>query len=1158
MAGWLSAAMAAPGVAATEPLSPQQQQAKFHLPPGFEIQLVVADPDIGQPMNLNFDARGRLWITHSVEYPYPVKGASGDVQLPRRFPGVGNHAPRDRITVVSDIGASGKPGSIVHFGDGLNIPIGHTPLNDGSSALVYSIPSIHHLKDTTGDGAADKRTPLYSKFGNIDTHGMISSLTRWIDGWVYGCHGFSNTSEVKDAAGNVVKMNSGNTYRFRSDGSRFEQFTWGQVNPFGMTFDAWGNLYNSDCHSSPVYMLLRGGYYPSFGKPHDGLAFAPTMINHSHGSTGICGPAYYAASHFPPDYRNNLFICNPVNCTVHRDKLKQHGSTFLIDTQPDFITCDDGWFRPVDAITGPDGALYIADFYNCIIGHYEVPLNHPRRDRTHGRVWRVVYTGAKQTAGNSFKPATLKPMPDLTRQTPVQTAAMLGDTNLSVRTLATNWLVDSVEASNAKKQEVIQAVRAAMHRSPESRLHCIWVLERLGAIAAEDVTGLSHDASPLVRTHLIRILAERNTWSEASFKTARDALTDPSPMVRRVAADALGRHAAVENVQPLHRLIQHTPPADTHLLHTARMALRNQLRDASTLTQILQQKPDAKLLARLAELALSVKTPAAARLVLLQLEQKNATPGKDAIAYAVENLDKEGLARLTAVVRARFSGLQQQFNYLQAIGDGLQRRGESSGAIKQWAAALAQKLLDEPAAATAWSQDGSQWVTQQRKSADGSTDTFWSSLPRGEHGRGVLKSGDFTVPETLSFYTAGHNGAPGPEKARNFIRLRESSTGRLLAEAKPPRNDVAQQVTWSLKKHQGSTAYIELVDNFSAPGYAWLAAGRFSVHQLNGDAFQPFSAACALIVRYRLSEFEPRLKTLIASATVAAPLRREAASAIISLHPDARLSTLLSALQSPLPAALKGQILQTLAAPNTPDGNINKLLGDVFSHGSRAAQQQYAATLTTGKTGAIALIDLAEAGKAPPQLLTLATTKTQLLTAAPEEMHRIKKLTAALPARNLELLKLIDARTTAFLNTTSDSTAKQRGAAVFTKNCAVCHQVGGKGEKTGPQLDGVGARGASRLLEDILNPNRNVDPAFRAAIIETTDGQIHTGLVRRQEGATLVFAGSDGKEITLPKASIETQTLTTRSIMPANFSQTIKPKDLYDLLAYLLTLKQQQ
>src|SRR5262249_16560285 len=156
-------------------------------------------------------------------------------------------------------------------------------------ALVYSIPRIFRLRDTTGNGVADQREPLYGTYEFRDTHGMTSAFTPGFDGWIYACHGFSNRSTIRGKAGPAITMHSGNTFRRRSAGSRLEQWTWGQVNPFGLCLDPWGNLYSADCHSEPIYQLLRGGYYPSFGKPHDGLGFAPVMITGYRGSTAISG-----------------------------------------------------------------------------------------------------------------------------------------------------------------------------------------------------------------------------------------------------------------------------------------------------------------------------------------------------------------------------------------------------------------------------------------------------------------------------------------------------------------------------------------------------------------------------------------------------------------------------------------------------------------------------------------------------------------------------------------------------------------------------------------------------------------------------------------------------------------------------------------------------
>ncbi|OYW21257.1 MAG: dehydrogenase, partial [Planctomycetales bacterium 12-60-4] len=310
------------------------------------------------------DAAGRLWFTQSIEYPWPVaEGQTG----------------RDTIRVMSDTDNDGVPDKVDVFANGLNIPIGITPVYGG--VLGYSIPTLYFFPDADGDGVADGRTEFYHSFGFRDTHGMCSSLNWWIDGWVYGCHGFANESEVVGTDGKPIKLQSGNTYRLKPDGSHIEYVTHGQVNPFGMCFDPLGNQYTSDCHTKPAYLVLRGAYYPSFGKPHDGLGYGPELLQHLHGSTGIAGIVYYAADHFPAEFRDNLIIGNPVTGRINRDTLEIHGSTYKAIEQPDFLTCDDPWFRPVDIQLAPDGSLYVADFYNRIIGHYEVPLTHPGRDR---------------------------------------------------------------------------------------------------------------------------------------------------------------------------------------------------------------------------------------------------------------------------------------------------------------------------------------------------------------------------------------------------------------------------------------------------------------------------------------------------------------------------------------------------------------------------------------------------------------------------------------------------------------------------------------------------------------------------------------------------------------------------------------------------------
>ena len=163
--------------------------------------------------------------------------------------------------MLSDFDATGKAGKVRTFADDLNIPIGVLPLPDGKGVLVSSVGEIRKYKITDGaDGpTADGYEVLYKGFGSRDTHGMYNSFTLMPDGWVYACHGFNNDSTVKGKDGHEVKMQSGNTFRFRPDGSRIEVWTRGQVNPFGMAVDPWFNLYTADCHSKPITQLIPGG-----------------------------------------------------------------------------------------------------------------------------------------------------------------------------------------------------------------------------------------------------------------------------------------------------------------------------------------------------------------------------------------------------------------------------------------------------------------------------------------------------------------------------------------------------------------------------------------------------------------------------------------------------------------------------------------------------------------------------------------------------------------------------------------------------------------------------------------------------------------------------------------------------------------------------------
>ena len=983
-------------VAETGPRTPEEERSGFHLPEGFVMELVASEPEINKPMNLAFDDRGRLWVTSTVEYPYPVQGGK---------------PARDRVVVLGDFADDGKARSSVTFADGLNIPIGVLPLGKGDSALVHDIPNIRRFVDTDGDGKADKSEIAYEKYGFKDTHGMTNAFSWGFDGWIYACHGFSNESKVEGSDKKPIVMQSGNVYRMRPDGSHAEYYSHGQVNPFGLAFDPLGNLYSCDCHSRPIYQLLRGAYYPSFLKPDDGLGFGPTMIDHGHGSTGIGGIAYYAADHFPEAYRDTIFIGNVVTSRINHDKLAWHGSSPKAVEQPDFVVSDDPWFRPVDIELGPDGALYVADFYNRIIGHYEVPLDHPGRDRERGRIWRIVYKGKDGTA-----PAPKAPRADESAATVAELVEDLGHPNLAVRTVATNQLV-------SRGPGVADEVRriAEGGRSDWSRVHALWVLHRLGLLDDAVLSEAAAGPEPL-RVHAMRILADRPTPEGTDRMPGRNlalaGLKDPSALVRRAAAEALGLHPTPRIVRALLDLVRSVDPADGHLRHVARVALRDQfLPPEPGVASAWEKLPELNLSPEdekiLADVALGVPSADSARFLL---------------GYSPRR--PEPLANRVRFVRhvARFGGAESEAGLVRFAGG--------------------EKLpLPERVA-------------------------LLKSIQQGTQERGA---------------------ALGPDARALAAGLAKT----LLASAKGDEVQAGIDLAGSMKLEGVKDTLASVVDGREAP----------------------------------------------------APRRNSAMAALVAIDPTGSVVPLGRILRDAgEPVEVREQAGNLLNGTGKPEAR--SLLVEALATAPARLQAAIATGLAQTRPGAEALLGAVALGKASARPLQERGVAVRLeASGVPDVKARLETLLKDLPPADKRIQDLIEKRRAGFLAAAGD---RSRGAAVFEKNCAACHQLEGKGAKVGPQLDGVGLRGLDRLLEDVLDSNRNVDQAFRVTTLALKDGRVVSGLVLRQDGEVLVLADAQGKEVRVDAPAVDDRKLSQLSPMPANLVDQVEEADFYHLLAYLL------
>ncbi len=1150
---------AGPPVAETDPLPPAEQIKKFHLPPGFEIQLVASEPDIQKPMNLAFDARGRLWVSHSIEYPWAV---------PEGMPA------RDGITILDGIGADGRATKITKFAEDLNIPIGVLPMPNGKDVIAWSIPNLWKLTDSDGDGKVDQREVLYGPFDYVDTHGNQNALRLGPDGWVYACHGFRNASKVKlKGQGPVVlEMQSGNTYRFRPDGSAIEQISWGQVNPFGMCFDARGDMFTADCHSKPLTMILRGSYHDSFGKPHDGLGFAPIMTSNDHGSTGIGGVAAYESDHFPPEYRGNLFVCNVVTNRVHRDVIEWRGSSPWIQKPEDFLVCDDWWHHPVDIQMGPDGALYIADFYNSIIGHYEVDLKHPRRDRHRGRIWRVVYTGTdkKQAAPT---PPNLRDKAELFNT--------LAHDNLVVRNLARQEILQRIE--DTPKAERPQGVTVALAAATEQQAanHAaqeLWMHEARGIFGEYDFyeKSFSNHRSPMVRIHFIRMLAERRTWSKSVTTVVRAALNDEDPFVRRAAVEALGRHPDAANVQPLAVMLITTDRDDVQLIHATKIALRNQLRSPA----ILDQLPTVKLargeLEKVAEIARAVPNEAAAWFTFDYLRQHDvpAEIAEASLTHVARHVSPQRLDDVADYVQKRYpQDTYRQAVLFQSIFAGLTQRGQKldgTTRVGQWGTKLAATLLDpKHTAAPPWENvlvpgaapSANPWGVKPRGSTDGEEDApFFDSIANGETLTGVLRSAPFVLPEKFTFWMCGHNGLPGTNPPPvNHARLVLVETGEVIRKQTPPRNDVAREYTWDTKQWVGQRAVFEAVDADTGTAYAWLAVGRFTpggvAEPVSGGVFTDSTAVLAVQIadQLELTALSQPVLERLKNRHADLPVRIAAATSSLKLARTDAMQSLMMIVQDPEePAAIRTVAAQRLGAINNQ--MTRTALATALATAPGGLQQPLALALAGSPQGADMLFTMIATGKASARLLQDQPVLERLRRVdIMDRDKRIEELTQGLPAADDRLKQLIGKVSAGF---TATDNAPVAGLAVFKKSCVACHRIQNEGGKVGPQLDGVGIRGIERILEDVLDPNRNVDGAFRATVIVTKDGVTVQGLKLREEGGAVIIGDNQGKEVRVAMTDIDEQRQTNLSPMPSNFAEQLKEDDLRALLAYLLQQRQ--
>lgn len=1131
-------------VRTTEARTPAEEQAGFSLPPGFEIQLFASEPDIGKPLNMAFDLKGRMWLTQSYEYP---------------FPDTSGH-PKDKITILEDTDQDGKADKFITFADSLNIPIGITTVPDG--AIAYSIPSITHFIDKDGDDKVDERKVLYSGFRYEDTHGMINNLERHWDGWIHADHGFSNISRVAGTDGDTIVMNSGNTFRFREDGSRVEFTTTGRVNPYGYGFDELGYTYSADCHSSPIYQLVRGADYPHFGKKPTGIGFGPALMSHDYGSTALAGLAYYLGDQYPEAYQNSFYLGDVVKCRVYRSTMTMQGTTPVVKWEPDFVVSDDPWFRPVDVKLGPDGAIYIADFYNRIIGHYEVPLDHPGRDRQRGRIWRITYKG--QSA----------PKTDWSKASLSELIAGLDNPNLPLRIAIANQIVDqfSPEAETPLKQ-LIAENKATAHQYVQG----LWILFRLNKLSDDILTTALKSQDVHVQVHALRIMFELSPLNQGLVNQALEMLNSDNPHLQRQAVMVLSQNPNGNQVEPLLNLNKKVPDADSHLKYSIKQSLRDHFRQQAILRESLSKQwtdDDAKVIA---SVMVGVDEVDAAKF-LLQFIGKNKVEQADLENYAKHTArflpDNEQNALIALLQHPGSNTQNQQYQYFKSVEEGLAQAGKKLGIQGQaWAGNLAKSFLELAISQNdQWqimpnphmAYQRTPWRIVHQKSINADLDMEWLSSGAMDNNGGevsVMISPAFEVPAALSFYLSGIKNEPEDPAAlsppANKIELVVSETGQTIKEEWITLPQEERQVQWDVSAYQGKRAFLRITDGSNLWG-EFIAIGKIEPEVVAFPKNSPDELADKLIFSgqvaqtYKLNELAPMLNTLLLDDFADIYARNAAAAALLGMNVQKYLPAVANILKDTSASmVLKDQL--AITASKLDDVSAATLLTHHLADLSYPRQKEVVLALSNNKTGLNELMKATEKGFVPPRILLEKQVSAQILPKLDKgQKAAFEKATANIKPPSASIDQLISERLTAFRLSPGQIA---QGSAIFTQNCAICHQMNGQGANIGPQLDGIGNWGNRALAEKILDPNRNISKAFRTYTILLKDGKALSGLFRREEGQLLVFADLTGKEFTVDKEKVAEQKPSPFTLMPDNFSNVLSEADFSDLLAFLLNEK---
>ncbi|MFN0077827.1 MAG: PVC-type heme-binding CxxCH protein [Prosthecobacter sp.] len=517
-------------------LSPAAELAAFKIDPRFEVSLFASEEDFPdlfvKPIAIRFDTKGRLWVSTSTTYPQIMPG----------------EAPQDRILILEDTNGDHRADKCSVWADKLAIPLSFEFGNGG--VFVSDQPHLTFLKDTDGDGKADHREKLLTGFGTEDSHHALHDFVWSPEGDLIFRESIFHHSQVETPYG-PVRARESSFFRYTPATGKLLAFgSYMSTNPWGITFDDWGfHVGSHPVFASAVHAL--NAPYPDIHVPAG---------NYFPAYSGTCGQEFLTSSHWPKELRDKKHFMRvrykPTN-EVELHEWVEHDTHFEEKKVGIVFQSTNLSFIPVDIQQGPDGAMYIADWYNPVKGHAQYSLRDTRRDKKSGRIWRITAKDQKLEEPPKIAGASIPELLDL-----------LKSENYRTRYRA------KVELREREAMEVLPAITDVSNPSAHLLAELFWTaspfLAAQPAFPWQALINLSENPSPLARVAAARALRFARL-SESRSMLHKKSCNDPSGLVRLEAAIAASYIGTPEALEAALDLLKH--PMDSYLNYALRTSL---------------------------------------------------------------------------------------------------------------------------------------------------------------------------------------------------------------------------------------------------------------------------------------------------------------------------------------------------------------------------------------------------------------------------------------------------------------------------------------------------------------------------------------------------------------------------------------------------------